>query len=80
MEKLKHLNSHLGYKILRSHSPDEFCIALAIRLLFKSNTVFENIFDWLIGWFIDCLFFSGFGEHRKKVAATGAKVVTDMTV
>ena len=37
VEKLTSLNSHLGYKILRSHSPEELCIALAIRLLLKSK-------------------------------------------
>ena len=31
-------NSHVGYKILRSHSPEEFFITLAIGLLLKSNT------------------------------------------
>ena len=28
----------MGYESLRSHSPEEFFIALAIRLLLKSNT------------------------------------------
>ena len=28
----------MGYNILRSHSPEEFFIALAIGLLLKSNT------------------------------------------
>ena len=36
--KLKSLNGHVGYKILRSYSPEEFFIALAIGLLLKSNT------------------------------------------
>ena len=31
-------NNHVGYKILRSHSPEEFYIALAIGLLLKLNT------------------------------------------
>ena len=37
-KKLRSSNSHVGYKILRSNSPDEFIIALAIGLLLKSNT------------------------------------------
>ena len=37
-KKMGSLNSHVGYEILRSHSPKEFFIALAIRLLLKSNT------------------------------------------
>ena len=36
---LKSFNGYVGYKILRSHSPEEFFIALAIGLLLKSNTV-----------------------------------------
>ena len=36
--KLKSFNGNVGYKILRSHSPQEFSIALAIGLLLKSNT------------------------------------------
>ena len=35
---LRGIDSHVGYKILRSHSPEEFCIALTIGLLLKSNT------------------------------------------
>ena len=31
-------NSHVGYKILKSHSPEEFFIALAIGLVCKLNT------------------------------------------
>ena len=38
-KKLGSFNSHMGYKILRSRSPKEFFIALAIGLLLKSNTV-----------------------------------------
>ena len=37
-KKLRSFKSHVGYKILRSHSPEEFFIALAIGLLLKSNT------------------------------------------
>ena len=33
---------YVGYKISRSHSPEEFFIALAIRLLLKSNTDIER--------------------------------------
>ena len=36
-KKLKSFNGHVGYKILRSRSPQEFFIALAIGLLLKSN-------------------------------------------
>ena len=32
----------MGYKILRSHSPEEFFIALAIGLLLKLNTVIND--------------------------------------
>ena len=39
LKKLRLFNSHVGYKILRSHSPMEFFIALAMGLLLKSNTV-----------------------------------------
>ena len=38
-KKLRSFNSHMGYKISRSHSPEEFFMALAIGLLLKSNTV-----------------------------------------
>ena len=38
-KKLKSFNGHVGYKILRSRSPQEFFIVLAIGLLLKSNTV-----------------------------------------
>ena len=41
-KKLRSFNSHLGYKISRSHSPEEFFIALAIGLLLKSNTVISK--------------------------------------
>ena len=37
-KKLRSFNNHMGYKISRSHSPEEFFIALAIGLLLKSNT------------------------------------------
>ena len=37
-KKLRSFNSNMGYKISRSHSPEEFFIALAIRLLLKLNT------------------------------------------
>ena len=42
MEKLRSLNSHLGYKILWCHSPEEFCIALAIGLLLKVEHCVRN--------------------------------------
>ena len=35
--------SHVGYEILRSHSPKEFFIALAIGLQLKSNTVHLSV-------------------------------------
>ena len=35
---VRSFNSHVGYKILRSHSPEEFFTALANRLLLKPNT------------------------------------------
>ena len=38
INKTESFNGHVGYKILRSHSPEEFFIALAIGLLLKSNT------------------------------------------
>ena len=34
---LQNFNSHVGYKILKSHSPEEIFLASAIRLLLKSN-------------------------------------------
>ena len=37
-KNLGNFNSHVGYTILRSHSPEEFFIALAIGLLLKWNT------------------------------------------
>ena len=43
MEKLRSLNSHLGYKSLRSHSAEEFCTALALGLLLKSNTAVDDL-------------------------------------
>ena len=42
IEKLRSFDSYVGYKILRSHSPEEFFNALAIGLLFKSNTGISN--------------------------------------
>ena len=42
LKKLGSFNSHVSYKILRSHSPKEFFIALAIGLLLKSNTASRN--------------------------------------
>ena len=36
---MTNLNSHVGYRILRSHSPQKLFIALGIGLLLKSNTV-----------------------------------------
>ena len=38
IEKTENFDSHVGYIILRSHSPKDFFIALAIGLLLKSNT------------------------------------------
>ena len=43
IEKTESFNSQMGYKILRSHSPEEFFIALAIGLLLKSNTAINLI-------------------------------------
>ena len=37
-KKVRSFKSHLGYKISRSHSPEELFIALATGLLLKSNT------------------------------------------
>ena len=37
-KKVKSFKSHVGYKISRSHSPEECFIALATGLLLKSNT------------------------------------------
>ena len=38
LKKLKNFNSHVGDRILRSHSPEEIFTALAIGLLLQSNT------------------------------------------
>ena len=43
----------MGYKILRSHSPEQFFIALAIGLLLKSNTAIL-VFYYI--WFIEEIF------------------------
>ena len=40
----------MGYKILRSHTPEAFFVALAIRLLLKSNTVIGSHNGVLPGW------------------------------
>ena len=47
IKKLGSFNSHVSYKILRSHSPEEFFIALAIGLLLKSNTVIMPMALWI---------------------------------
>ena len=49
-KKLRSFNSHVGYKISRYHSPEEFFMALAIGLLLKSNTAlgvnFNNLWHF----------------------------------
>ena len=41
-KKVRRFNSHLGYKILKSHSPQDFFIALAMGPLLKSHTEFTS--------------------------------------
>ena len=53
-KKLRSFNSHLGYKISRSHSPEEFFIALAIGLLLKSNTAVLCV-SWIVQQMKICL-------------------------
>ena len=47
-KKLRNFNSHVDYKILGSHRPEEFFIALAIGLLQKSTTAYVVTFmEWV---------------------------------
>ena len=64
LKKLGSFNSHVVYEISRSHSPKEFFIALAIRLLLKSNTVIflRNLDDRLINLVWN--HWNGFQESR----------------